>query len=116
MLPSAESLQARLSCHCGPRPVPVCQPYRRQIGPGIIHHSDQGIQHASGEYVDDLKRQGFLVSMAGTGNLYEKTAKESFVKTLKHEKVNLCGYETYQDVVTRFRCFFEEISNHKDFT
>jgi transposase InsO family protein len=33
---------------------------RRQIGPCVIHHSDQCVQYASGEYVDELKRQGFL--------------------------------------------------------
>jgi len=39
----------------------------RKPGPGIIHHSDQGVQYASGEYVDELKRHGFEISMARTG-------------------------------------------------
>jgi len=86
---------------------------RRQIGPGVIHHSDQGVQYASGEYVDDLKRRGFLISMARTGNPYDNATMESFFKTLKHEEVNLCQYETYQDVVTRLPYFLEEVYNHK---
>jgi putative transposase len=86
---------------------------RRQIGPGVIHHSDQGVQYASGEYVDELKRHGFLISMARTRNPYENAAMESFFKTLKHEEVNLCQYETYQDVATRLPHFIEDVYNHK---
>jgi transposase InsO family protein len=86
---------------------------RRQIGPGVIHHSDQGVQYASGEYVNELKRHGFLISMARTGNPYENATMESFFKTLKHEEVNLCQYETYQDVVTRLPYFLEDVYNHK---
>lgn len=63
---------------------------RRQPGPGTVHHSDQGVQYASGEYVDELKRHGFLVSMARTGNPYDNAMTESFFKTLKYEEVNLC--------------------------
>jgi putative transposase len=73
----------------------------RKPGPGVIHHSDQGVQYASGDYMAELKSHGFLVSMARTGNPYENAMIESFFKTLKYEEVNLCEYETYQDVVTR---------------
>ena len=38
---------------------------------------------------------------------------ESFFKTLKHEEVNLCQYETYQDVVTRLPYFIEDVYNRK---
>jgi len=86
---------------------------RRQIGPGVIHHSDQGVQYASGEYVEELKRHGFLISMARTGNPYENAMMESFFKTLKQEEVNLCQYETYQDVITRLPYFLEDVYNHK---
>jgi len=74
---------------------------RRQTGPGVVQHSDQVLQYASGEYVDELKKHGFLTSMPRTGNPYENAATESFFKTLKHEEVSLCQYETYQDVVAK---------------
>jgi putative transposase len=86
---------------------------RRQPGPGIIHHSDQGIQYASGEYVDELKSHGFLVSMARAGNPYENAMMESFFKTLKYEEVYLCEYETFEDVVARLPYFLEEVYNRK---
>ena len=86
---------------------------RRQPGTGIIHHSDQGVQYASTEYVDELLRHNFKISMARTGNPYENAMMESFFKTLKHEEVNLCEYETYQDVVARLPYFIEEVYNQK---
>ena len=86
---------------------------RRLPVPGIIHHSDQGVQYASGEYVDELKKHGFLVSMARAGNPYENAMMESFFKTLKYEEVNLCEYETFEDVVARLPYFIEEVYNHK---
>jgi len=86
---------------------------RRQPGTGIIHHSDQGVQYASTEYVDELLRHNFKISMARTGNPYENAMMESFFKTLKYEEVNLCEYETYQDVVARLPYFIEEVYNQK---
>ena len=85
----------------------------RNPGPGIIHHSDQGVQYASSEYVDELKSYEFEISMAQKGNPYENARMESFFKTLKHEEVYLCEYETLEDVMTRLPCFIQEVYNHK---
>lgn len=85
----------------------------RLPSPGVIHHSDQGVQYASDEYVDELKRHGFVVSMARTGNPYENARMESFFKTLKYEEVYLCEYDTLKDVMTRLPYFIEEVYNHK---
>jgi transposase InsO family protein len=71
------------------------------------------VQYASTEYVDELLRHNFKISMARTGNPYENAMMESFFKTLKYEEVNLCEYETYQDVVARLPYFIEEVYNQK---
>ena len=82
-------------------------------GPSVIHHSDQGVQYASTEYVDELKRCGFTISMSRKGNPYDNARMESFFKTLKYEEVYLCEYETIEDVMERLPYFIEEVYNHK---
>ncbi len=85
----------------------------RQPSSGVIHHSDQGVQYASVEYVEELKSRGFEISMARTGNPYENARMESFFKTLKYEEVHLYEYETFDDVIARLPYFMEEVYNRK---
>lgn len=79
----------------------------------LIHHSDQGVQYASKEYVDCLKRHGILVSMSRKGNPYDNAFAESFIKTLKCEEVYLNEYWTFNDALTNIDRFIEEVYNLK---
>ncbi len=85
----------------------------RRPAPDAIHHSDQGVQYASEEYVGELRRHGFRISMARSGNPYENATMESFFKTLKYEEVHLYDYETFEDVLKRIPYFIEEVYNRK---
>jgi transposase InsO family protein len=85
----------------------------RNPGPGVIHHSDQGVQYASEEYVAELHRYGCRISMARRGNPYDNATMESFFKTLKYEEVYLFDYETLADVLDRIPYFIEEVYNRK---
>ena len=86
---------------------------RRKPGPEVIHHSDQGVQYASEEYIAELHKYDFLISMSRTGSPYENATMESFFKTLKYEEVYLCDYETYKDVMERIPYFIEAVYNQK---
>jgi transposase InsO family protein len=80
---------------------------------GLIHHSDQGVQYASKEYVDCLKTHGIQVSMSRTGNPYDNAFAESFIKTLKCEEVYLNEYGTFNDALENIDRFIEEVYNSK---
>ena len=86
---------------------------RRQPSPGTIHHTDQGVQYASAEYIEELKAHGFQISMSRRGNPYDNATMESFFKTLKQEEVYLYEYETIDDARTRLPYFIEEVYNRK---
>ncbi|HUE21479.1 MAG TPA: DDE-type integrase/transposase/recombinase [Bryobacteraceae bacterium] len=55
--------------------------------PGWMHHSDRGVQYASGAYVATLLQYHAMISMSRKGNPYDNAACESFMKTLKYEEV-----------------------------
>lgn len=58
---------------------------RHQPVPGLVVHSDRGIQFASTAFRQQLERYGALPSMSRTGNCYDNAAMESFWATLKSE-------------------------------
>ena len=65
---------------------------------GCIHHSDQGVQYASAEYVRKLLDNGMRPSMGEVGNSYENAHAESFIKTIKNEEVWINEYENVEQL------------------
>jgi putative transposase len=80
---------------------------------GVIHHSDQGVQHAARDYVDTLHFHDFRIRMARRGNPDDNAVAESFLKILKTEEVYLWECETLADVGKRVPYFIEEVYNRK---
>lgn len=58
---------------------------RRKPPPGLLHHSDRGVQYACHEYAAALAAAGLVCSMSRRGNCYDNAAMESFWSTLKTE-------------------------------
>ena len=85
----------------------------RNHRPGCIHHSDQGVQYTSEEYLEMLRDQGFRISMSARARPGDDAFIESFFKTLKYEEVHLQDYQTWQDVLERVPYFIEEVYNQK---
>jgi transposase InsO family protein len=58
---------------------------KRGYPPGVIHHSDRGVQYACREYRRELEQHGLVASMSRKGNCYDNAAMEAFWSTLKRE-------------------------------
>ena len=53
--------------------------------PGLIHHSDRGIQYCSNQYVDQLKKRKIKISMTEENHCYENAIAERVNGILKDE-------------------------------
>jgi transposase InsO family protein len=67
---------------------------RRQPPPGLLHHSDQGVQYASEDYQHLLDRHEMRPSMSGRGDCWDNAPKESFWSTIKTELIHHENYAT----------------------
>lgn len=84
----------------------------RKPKPGrLIHHSDRGVQYASGSYAERLALHGIAASMSRTANPYDNAKAESFMKTLKTEEVNASNYKTLEDARRSIGHFIEDVYN-----
>jgi len=85
----------------------------RGVRPGLVHHSDRGVQYASGEYTELLKEKGIEISMSRKANPWDNAACESFMKTLKCEEVYRSEYRNLADARARIGEFLEQVYNEK---
>jgi len=83
----------------------------RDPPPGLIHHSDRGVQYASSEYAARLDQRGFQRSMSRPGNPWDNAKAESFMKTLKVEEVDGKTYANLDDARRRVGAFIEDVYN-----
>jgi putative transposase len=77
----------------------------------LIHHSDRGVQYASGDYIDRLRARDIAISMSRVANPYDNAKAESFMKTLKAEEVNGKAYATLDDARGDIGEFIETVYN-----
>jgi putative transposase len=80
---------------------------------GMVHHSDRGVQYASLDYTEMLKRHQATISMSRKGNPYDNAACESFMKTLKYEEVYRNEYRDFHDARASIGAFLERVYNQK---
>jgi transposase InsO family protein len=84
---------------------------RRQPPAGLVHHSDRGVQYASGEYVKVLQQHHMIPSMSRPANPYDNATCESFLKTLKREEIYANDYRTLEHLAANIDTFIEEYYN-----
>ncbi len=85
----------------------------RQPAPGLVHHSDRGVQYASHDYTELLRQHHATISMSRKGNPYDNAACESFMKTLKYEEVYRNEYGDFHDARASIGEFLEQVYNQK---
>jgi putative transposase len=85
----------------------------RQPRPGLVHHSDRGVQYASREYVEVLKSHDITPSMSRAANPYDNAACESFMKTLKYEEIHCRQYHTMEELSANIEAFIDQYYNRE---
>lgn len=80
---------------------------------GVILHSDQGVQYASGSYQQQLKDLGIVCSMSRKGRCWDNAPIESFFHSLKTECVCFEDYRTRSEARTSVFSYIELFYNRK---
>jgi len=83
----------------------------RQPPPGLVHHSDRGVQYASGDYVRTLQKHQMIPSMSRPANPYDNASCESFIKTLKREEIYAHEYHDLEHLRRNVEDFIERYYN-----
>jgi transposase InsO family protein len=83
----------------------------RHPTPGLVHHSDRGVQYAAADYVQLLQEHSILPSMSRPANPYDNATCESFMKTLKQEEIYANCYRDLDHLRANIEVFIEQYYN-----
>jgi len=100
------SLTARLPMMALERAITLREP-----APGLVHHSDRGVQYASEPYTRLLNLHGILPSMSRPANPYDNAFCESFIKTLKREQIYAHQYQYIDELSAQLEEFIDRYYN-----
>lgn len=65
---------------------------------GLVHHSDRGVQYASGAHRQRLAERNIMCSMSRRGDCWDNAPAERFMNALKNEWTEHHAYETVEEV------------------
>jgi putative transposase len=83
----------------------------RRPATGLVHHSDRGVQYASGDYRRSLQSAGIKASMSRKADCYDNAPMESFFHTLKTELVHHRKYATRAEAQRDIFAYIEGFYN-----
>jgi putative transposase len=75
----------------------VPKQFRRRPAPGALHHPDHDNQYASHEFQRKPTTYGMRCSMSGKGNCWGHSPTETFLDSLKNERVHGTRYCPHRD-------------------
>lgn len=85
----------------------------RAVAPGLVHHSDRGVQYASKAYTELLRQHDIRISMSRKACPWDNATCESFLKTLKWEEVYRSEYRDLAEAKASIAQFIERVYNDK---
>jgi transposase InsO family protein len=83
----------------------------RQPPPGVVHHSDRGVQYCCREYMEVLEKHQMTASMSRPANPYDNAVCERFMKTLKNEEIYCRDYQDLADLSSHVQEFLKNYYN-----
>lgn len=86
---------------------------RRNVEPGLILHSDRGVQYRAQKYIDFARSKGMVLSMSRKGNCWDNAPMESFFSRLKVELIYAKNYQCLNDVKSGLFEYIEIFYNRK---
>ncbi len=85
----------------------------RKPGPGLVHHSDRGVQYLHANYVATLRKYSIVASISRPANPGDNANCESFFRTLKREEIRTREYANVEDLRTKISRFIDSYYNRK---
>jgi transposase InsO family protein len=83
----------------------------RPPAPGLVHHSDRGVQYACGDYIARLEQHEIVSSMSRPARPWENARCERFMRTLKQEEIDCRQYRTMAELESNLADFIENYYN-----
>lgn len=71
--------------------------WNRRPAPGLLHHSDRGVQYACEAYQQLLARYAITCSMSGKGDCWDNAVAESFFASVEWELIEECDWHTHAE-------------------
>lgn len=85
----------------------------RRPGPGLLHHSDRGVQYACTAYQTVLRQHDVVCSMSRRGDCWDNAVVESFFASLKVERLHERKYATLEQLRTDVADYIERFYNRQ---
>jgi len=84
---------------------------KRNPNPGLLLHSDRGVQYTSFNYLNLIRQYGIIQSMSRKANCWDNAVAESFFRSLKVEKIKHLQLKTRIDAHNEIFNYIENFYN-----
>ncbi len=85
----------------------------RKPGPGLVHHSDRGVQYLQANYVATLRKYSIIASVSRPASPGDNANCESFFRTLKREEIRAKEYGSVEELRMKISRFIDSYYNRK---